>query len=202
MMEKNYPDTKSKIINVALRMFATEGYDKVSIRDIAEAVSIKSGSLYHHFDSKEQILQECYHFYAEHRHDTRLNKEQYIPIIKNGAKKEVIQALNYSYPDDIIENMVLALLIMFARMYIDEEAKNLYADEINRSMQYMEEFFTTGIEIGRFHQFNIPTVSLIYLSSRLFTGQSVALRPEQKDAWREAEIEIFDELIKIIPFKY
>ena len=201
-MQENYSNTKSKIIGVALRLFAADGYDKVSIRDIANAVSIKSGSLYHHFDSKEQLLNACYDYFIEHRHDTRLSKEQYLPIIKNGTKEEVIQALNYTFASDIVENMILALLIMYARMYIDEKAKSMYADEINDSMIYMQEFFNTGIEIGRFHEFNVPTVSLIYLSSRLFSAKAVALKPEHKDTWRNAELEMFDELMKIIPFKY
>ena len=200
-MEFNISNTKSRIIDTALRMFATEGYDKVSMREIASAVGIKAGSIYAHFESKEQILLECYKFYLEHRHDTRLTKEQYEPIIKNGSKEEIIQALNYSYSDDIIEKMISSLLIMFSRLYIDDRAKDMYADEIKCSLGYLEEFFNTGIEVGRFHEFNVPSVSLIYLSLRLFVAQSVALRPEQKSEWRKAELEMFDELARIIPFK-
>jgi AcrR family transcriptional regulator len=47
----------------AARLFAEKGYDAVSMRDIADAVEIRSSSLYHHFSGKERILFEiCYGF--------------------------------------------------------------------------------------------------------------------------------------------
>jgi len=201
-MEKNLPTTKSRILDASLRLFAAGGYDKVSMRDIADAVGILSGSLYHHFESKEQLLQACYDFHTEHRLETRLVKEQYEPIILNGTKEEVIQALNYEYSETIVINMILSLHIMLSRIYIDEKAKDMFANEINSSMQYLTEFFEAGIKLGRFDAFNVPAVSLIYLSARLFAAESVCLRPEQKDEWRKAEVEMFAELVRIIPFKY
>ena len=196
------PDTKSLIFDTALRLFAAEGYDNVTMRQIAGAVGIKAGSMYHHFKSKEQILMACYHFYAEHRHDTRLPKEYYEPILRHGTKEAVLQVLNYAYHDDILDKMISCLLIMFSRMYIDEQAKALYADEINASMNYLKEFFTTGIAIGRFHAFNHASISLLYLSFRLFVAQSTTLKPEHKATWRKAEVEMLDELLRSIPFAY
>lgn len=37
-------------------MFSTVGYHAVSLRDLAKALSISAGSLYHHFDSKQDLL--------------------------------------------------------------------------------------------------------------------------------------------------
>ena len=199
-MQDNTTGTKSKIVDSALRLFAAEGYDKVTMRDIAKSVGILSGSIYGHFKSKESILEACYSFYLEHKHDNRLKKEEYLPILKNGTKEDIVRAINYSFPNDILEKMISALLIMYSRMYIDDTAMDMYADEINSSLNYMDEFFNAGIEIGRFKKFNVRTVSLIYLSSRLFAAHSVTLKPEQKDQWREAELDMFNELIKIIPF--
>lgn len=195
-------DTKSQIFNTALRMFSAKGYENVSIRDIADAVGIKTASIYYHYKCKEEILHACYNFFVEHRHETRLNKEQYEPIIRQGTKEEVLKVLNYSFPDFIVENMILSLLVIFSRTYTDIKAKEIYIDEINSSIQYLTEFFKLGIEMGRFHEFNVSAVSLIFLSSRLFIAQSITIKLEQDSDWGKAQLEVFDELLNIVPFIY
>ena len=134
-------DTKNKIFNTALRLFSSNGYDNVSTREIASAVGINSASIYYHYSSKEEILDDCYNFYIKYRHTTRLTKEQYEPIILNGTKEEVLNVLNYSYPDDIIENMIMSLLLIFSRIYNDAKAMDIYADEINSSLKFLNDFF-------------------------------------------------------------
>ena len=37
-------------------MFRTKGYHAATMQDIADAVGILKGSLYHHFESKEEVL--------------------------------------------------------------------------------------------------------------------------------------------------
>ena len=47
---------QSAIIRVAARLFRRNGYDSTTMQDIAEELGILKGSLYHHIDSKEQLL--------------------------------------------------------------------------------------------------------------------------------------------------
>lgn len=49
-------DTKQKILDKALELFAGRGYDAVSVGDIARAVGIKAPSLYNHYESKQAIF--------------------------------------------------------------------------------------------------------------------------------------------------
>ena len=49
-------DTKQKILDKALELFSTQGYDSVSVGEIAKAVGIKAPSLYNHFPSKQAIF--------------------------------------------------------------------------------------------------------------------------------------------------
>src|SRR5690606_3291066 len=47
---------RGKLLSAAARLFREQGYDRTTVRDIAAAVGIQSGSIFHHFASKEDIL--------------------------------------------------------------------------------------------------------------------------------------------------
>lgn len=51
-------NTKEKILQTSLDMFARFGYTAVSIRDICKQVGIKESSVYYHFKNKQSILDE------------------------------------------------------------------------------------------------------------------------------------------------
>ena len=46
----------SQILDAAAEIFATKGYERTTIRDIADAVGMLSGSLYYYIDTKEDLL--------------------------------------------------------------------------------------------------------------------------------------------------
>ena len=50
------PDRRRQIIAAASELFARNGFEGTSIRDIAAASGVLSGSLYYHFPSKEDLL--------------------------------------------------------------------------------------------------------------------------------------------------
>lgn len=47
---------RGKLLSAAARLFREQGYERTTVRDIAALVGIQSGSLFHHFASKEEIL--------------------------------------------------------------------------------------------------------------------------------------------------
>lgn len=49
-------DTRHRIQEVALGLFAEHGYEKTSLREIAEHLDVTKAALYYHFRTKEDIL--------------------------------------------------------------------------------------------------------------------------------------------------
>ncbi|GAA2519453.1 helix-turn-helix domain-containing protein [Streptomyces longisporus] len=49
-------DTRQRIQDVALELFAEQGYEKTSLREIAERLDVTKAALYYHFKTKEEIL--------------------------------------------------------------------------------------------------------------------------------------------------
>jgi AcrR family transcriptional regulator len=48
--------TRERILNAALNLFIDKGFDKTSLREIAEQLGVTKAALYYHFASKEDIL--------------------------------------------------------------------------------------------------------------------------------------------------
>ena len=51
-------ERRARMLELAGELFAQKGYRATTVREIADAAGILSGSLYHHFDSKESIGDE------------------------------------------------------------------------------------------------------------------------------------------------
>ncbi|HET8537273.1 MAG TPA: TetR/AcrR family transcriptional regulator [Solirubrobacteraceae bacterium] len=51
-------DRRAELLGIAADLFAERGLRATTVRDIADAAGILSGSLYHHFDSKETMVDE------------------------------------------------------------------------------------------------------------------------------------------------
>jgi AcrR family transcriptional regulator len=49
---------RDELLEIAAELFATQGYVGTSTRDIGNRANILSGSLFHHFDSKDQMVDE------------------------------------------------------------------------------------------------------------------------------------------------
>lgn len=50
------PIRQQEIFDTAARLFARRGYSRTSMRDLAEALGLQKSSLYHYFESKEDLL--------------------------------------------------------------------------------------------------------------------------------------------------
>jgi AcrR family transcriptional regulator len=49
-------DTRARIQQVALELFAEQGYERTSLREVAERLGVTKAALYYHFKSKEDIV--------------------------------------------------------------------------------------------------------------------------------------------------
>jgi len=56
---------RDELLGIAAELFAEKGFKNTTVRDIADAAGILSGSLYHHFDSKESMVDEILRTFQE-----------------------------------------------------------------------------------------------------------------------------------------
>jgi len=58
MPRETLVDSRQEILRTAARLFQQRGYDATSMNDVATALKLSKGGLYHHFQSKDEILFE------------------------------------------------------------------------------------------------------------------------------------------------
>jgi TetR/AcrR family transcriptional regulator, transcriptional repressor for nem operon len=59
------PDTRTRLILAAMRLFSEKGYAATSVADVLHAARVNSGSLYHFFPGKQELLLAVLDLYRE-----------------------------------------------------------------------------------------------------------------------------------------
>ncbi len=58
-------ERREALVQIAAELFAERGFKATTVREIGDAAGVLSGSLYHHFDSKETIVDEILSTYLD-----------------------------------------------------------------------------------------------------------------------------------------
>lgn len=110
-MEKG--NTKQEILNAALDLFSTKGYEATSVSQIVEAVGIRKASLYSHFASKHEILEaltksvfveyEKHSIFANANWDDPKFTEDKKDLSPDVAVKTILKHVDYILHDPLIK---------------------------------------------------------------------------------------------------
>lgn len=150
-------DTKEKILMTALRLFARDGYEAVSVSAIAGELGITKGALYKHYKNKrdifDSIVERMYLLDAERSRQYEVPEEKYEV---NSASYENVSA-------DSIKNFTVAQFAFwteddfasnFRRMLSLEKYRNAEMAELYNNcltsgpVAYMEDIFREMISKG------------------------------------------------------
>ncbi len=55
-MQQRSEETRTKIMESAIKLFSTQGFNKASVDDICTEAGISKGAFYHHFKSKQELF--------------------------------------------------------------------------------------------------------------------------------------------------
>jgi AcrR family transcriptional regulator len=131
--------TKWELFNAAVDLFSTRGYTNVGIRDIADAIGIKSASIYNHFETKDAFLDQIYKFYDYHYFANILSLEDALDLVGKIPAREVIsKILDPTYEKGIKKLLEKVPLIVIEERDRDPRAEVLaikvFIDDPNRRL--------------------------------------------------------------------
>jgi AcrR family transcriptional regulator len=158
---------RDELLELAASMFAERGLRATTVRDIADSAGILSGSLYHHFSSKEQMVDEVLHGFL----DWLFGRYQEIVDTEPNPLERFKGLFMASF--DAIEHRHAQVVIY------QDEAKRLssqprfsYVEELNQKQRKMwVDVLNQGIEEGYFRP--DINVDLVYRFIRDTTWVSV-----------------------------
>jgi len=88
MARETVVDSRQEILRTAARLFQQRGYDATSMNDVAAALKLSKGGLYHHFQSKDEILFEIMN------HAMEITQERVLsPVRRIADPEERLRAL-------------------------------------------------------------------------------------------------------------
>ena len=146
-------DTKQRILSESLRLFSENGYDAVSVAEIASAVGIKAPSLYKHYKSKRDIFDSILKKMSNA--DSSYADENDMPNVDddyNSVSPESIKAFSIAMFKHWTEDEFAA---RFRRMLSLERFKNYEMADLYKSyissgpLDYMTDVF-----VGMNHSFD------------------------------------------------
>lgn len=111
MRNKDSKQTIEKILTVATTLFSEKGFDKTSIQDIVESIGMSKGAIFHHFKSKEHILEAVierqFHYAYEmleelvNSTDAINSREKLIKVLETIASDKKIHSIDSVLNDQI-----------------------------------------------------------------------------------------------------
>ena len=166
-------DTKQRILEKALELFSTKGYDSVSVGEIAKAVGIKAPSLYNHYPSKKAIFDAIVDATAQkYEEDTgRIdihvqNSVQDIPVFTEISEDALVQKV-YQIFDYSLHNKTISSFrrMMTIEQFRSPELAELYSRRyVKRIVAYHAGIFQSLIAAGEIVEEDPDTLAMMYVA--------------------------------------
>ena len=187
-------DTKRRILDKALELFSTQGYDSVSVGEIAKAVGIKAPSLYNHFPSKRAIFDAIVEATAAqyerdtdridiHVQDAERDIPVFTEITADGLFEKVRQIFEYSLHNESISRFRRMMTI---EQFRSPELAALYSQRyVDRVLRYHAGLFRDLIAAGKVRAEDPDALALLYVAPVLTLIGVCDRQPEREAECRE-----------------
>ena len=186
----NNESTKERILSEALKLFSKNGYDAVSVEQIATAVGIKAPSLYNHFKSKQAIFNEItnetamrYNNFTSslsvHLQNATQDQAVFNNITADALFEKVSKIFIYSLHDETLSNFRKMMTI---EQFRSPELSKLYTERfVDKMVNYHADLFKVLIKNGVLQTADANALALMYVSPVLTLISICDRQPEKEE---------------------
>ena len=137
---------QAELLAIAADLFADRGYVATTVRDIADEAGILSGSLYHHFDSKESMIDEILSTFI----DQTLASYEAV-IAERKGPKETFEGLVRTSLESMVDSRAAILIYQNEARFLAAQPRFSYLSAAHRKFEKIwTDVLKKGVKSGEF----------------------------------------------------
>lgn len=142
MTRKTKPESarRDDVVRLAGQLFAQKGYRGTTVREIADAAGILSGSLYHHFDSKESIGDEILAGFLD-----QVRADYEAAVSSGGDARSVLEQIVRATSKTLAENRAALSMLQNDWSYFNSHPRFGY---VRKALREFEQTWVSQMERG------------------------------------------------------
>lgn len=137
---------KEQILLAAAQIFRSKGFHAASMQDIAGAVNLQKASLYHHVNSKQEILLDLLDLALD-----VLTDEVSTAINSSGSAEERLRKAVYVYLTTIIDNLDIASVLILEHRSLEPILQARHIPRRDRFERLWRDLIIEGQQAGLFY---------------------------------------------------
>ncbi|WP_017314962.1 TetR/AcrR family transcriptional regulator [Mastigocladopsis repens] len=183
--------TRIRILDAAQRLFASQGFDGTTTRDLAQAAGVAEGTLFRHFPNKKAILIE-----VATQGWVEILTDLLTELSEMGSYKAVAQVMRRRMWNFHKNADLMRVCFMEAQFHPDLRDR-IQSEVIAKMTDVAEAFFQTAMDKGIYRQIDAKLVAKVFLGMFAIAGFSnntlmePDASPQQMQAMAEGLADIF-----------
>jgi AcrR family transcriptional regulator len=158
--------TRTRILSAALRLFASQGFDGTTTRDLAQAASVAEGTLFRHFPNKKAILIE-----VATNGWVEILTDLLTELSEMGSYKAIAQVMRRRMWN-MHKNVDLMRVCFIEAQFHPDLRDRIQLEVIDKMSSVAEAFFQSAMDKGIYRQTNAKLVAKVFLGMFAIAGFS------------------------------
>jgi AcrR family transcriptional regulator len=158
--------TRTRILDAAQRLFAAQGFDGTTTRDLAAAANVAEGTLFRHFPNKKSILVE-----VATQGWIEILTDLLTELSEMGSYKAVAQVMRRRMWNMRKNADMMKVCFMEAQFHPDLRDR-IQSEVIDKMTNVAEAFFQEAMDKGIYRQMDAKLVSKVFLGMFAVAGFS------------------------------
>jgi AcrR family transcriptional regulator len=171
-------ETRTRILKAALKLFARQGYDGTTTRDLAEKAGVAEGTLFRHFTNKKAILIE-----VATQGWIEILTDLLTELSEMGSYKAVAQVMRRRMLN-LHQNADLFKVCFMEAQFHPDLRDRIQVEVVEKMMGVAEAFFQTAMDQGIYRPMNPKMVARVFLGMFTVAGfsQDTIMSPDSSPA--------------------